>query len=191
MIHARTVDTITHIQDRWALSPDDIFIYSGAGIPECFNAPVDYAMRKGYQHIFILEEDVALDDDTLEKLEIAHMHVTQGSKVVAADYYLDNKVKCAKLINGVQLTGTGAMIIHREVFEKLGKPYFRTDTKYGDDLKPIKMNTEYGGQDIDFCIRAHNAGYPVHLVEGMAEHYHVREYGQPKVNSGAHTIEKL
>lgn len=55
----------------------------------------------------------------------------------------------------VQATGTGVMLIHREVLEAMPRPWF--DTKY------IEQAREFQGEDYYFCTKAREHGFSVHI----------------------------
>jgi hypothetical protein len=57
----------------------------------------------------------------------------------------------------VDWLGTGAMLVHRRVFEDIDKTYPDIDGNY---FHPIDGKT---GEDISFCIRAKKAGHATHI----------------------------
>jgi len=116
--------------------------------------------------------------------------------------------------------GLGATCIKREVFEKLGKPYFRTDTRYKitkkyeqdgktvseyekienrkewseEDLKVVEIKDpyKYGGLDIDFYTRARENGYSITLLpEYKAHHFELIQLGEKHTNNGQHEIRQV
>jgi len=71
--------------------------------------------------------------------------------------------------------GLGATKIDRSVFEKVGQPYFDTKRRWSNHRRfdgktlvkwyePVstmaKDNNQYGGLDVDFCMRVRKAGIP-------------------------------
>ena len=66
-------------------------------------------------------------------------------------------------VTQVAATGTGFLLVHRGVFDKMLAEYGRPmpwfmETVYGDRLY---------GEDITFCLRAGNVGYPVFVHTGV------------------------
>jgi hypothetical protein len=51
----------------------------------------------------------------------------------------------------VEAVGTGAILIHRRVFDKLEKPYFRVG----------QLRSEYMQEDVEFCKRVREAGFTI------------------------------
>lgn len=191
LVNSRTAETALELVT--ALMPEDTVIWyfsHNRPIPDCFNVPVEEALKDKCDWILILEEDVVFGNKELNAL----VRDAKKYKVAALDYKIGPDLMCAQVRGGIQLTGTGAIMISKDVLEAVGKPYFRTSVKYHalNMTEYEGMENVYGGQDIDFCVRAYRAGFPVHLVEGFtASHYKVKEYGEPQVNNGVHVIERI
>lgn len=70
----------------------------------------------------------------------------------------------SKGLNEVDAVGTGCLMIKREVFNKITKPYFRF--RYNDEGFLIN------GEDFDFCDRVKEAGYKVYFnADYEAQHF--------------------
>jgi cellulose synthase/poly-beta-1,6-N-acetylglucosamine synthase-like glycosyltransferase len=65
----------------------------------------------------------------------------------------------------VAATGTGFLLIHREVLEKLQADADGSKNAwFGFDIVKSKSGKEYAlGEDVSFCLRAQAAGYTVHV----------------------------
>jgi hypothetical protein len=94
-------------------------------------------------------------------------------------------------------TGTGCLLIKREVFAKLSQPYFRADIRwaplnYGTTIKleGSMFNGEgYGLHDVSFGVKLYNAGIPIHVF-GTIGQRKLRQLGKTGSNNGAHKIEE-
>lgn len=82
------------------------------------------------------------------------------------------KVSNAELVE-VNFSGTGFMLIKRKVFETLApltERYFEvtgqenTRTEYIDFFGHAKVNNEFWGEDVSFCMRVRNAGMKVYVA---------------------------
>lgn len=62
------------------------------------------------------------------------------------------------LIEGVDLVGTGILMIHREVFETLERPWFAYTY---DRIEEERENYVYPTEDIYFCQKARAAGFEI------------------------------
>ena len=70
---------------------------------------------------------------------------------------------------GVQAGGAGCMLIPRGVVEKIPYPWFRFQGTYVPGAGIVTM-----GEDIDFCLRARAAGFPV-VADGGVRCGHRKE----------------
>jgi GT2 family glycosyltransferase len=55
---------------------------------------------------------------------------------------------------------TAFLLVHRKVFEGIG------DRGWFDHLRPTTGEDRVFGEDVSFCLRALNAGFPIHVVPG-------------------------
>lgn len=173
----------------------DIFFSHGKPIPQCFEKPLEQALLGDYTHIWIVEEDMILDSSVLDSMLI------MDDPVVTMDYPVDKKgqgVVFADKAGQVVFTGTGCLLIKRQVFKKLSKPYFRTDIKwgiinYGTFLR-LRANSipnleGYGLHDVTFGIKLWQAGIPI-SVAGKVGQRKLISLGKVGSNDGAHEIEE-
>lgn len=86
------------------------------------------------------------------------------------------------LIEQIDLVGTGCIMIHREVFETLERPWFWYDH---EGIQTEKANFIYPTEDIWFCKRARAAGFQIdldttihapHMGESWADEQTYRDY---------------
>lgn len=87
----------------------------------------------------------------------------EGNDVVAWKYDCDHRL-IEPVLDGtlqkVEIMGMGCCIIHREVLEKIGYPWF----KYG----PLHENVDLlSTEDIQFCNRAKEEGYDIWAHTGV------------------------
>lgn len=192
LIHSRVIQGLYDalINAKSSIDHCNLFFSHDNPIPECFNDPLQEAMRDTkYDTFIILEEDVLIKPDTIIKLIDSMAHIA------AVDYPLEEKM-CVDTSMGYTLAGTGCMLLTREVIEKVG--LFRTTQAYSwPALEPLPVDSEedalkaYGRQDIDFCIRAQDAGYKI-VIADTVDHLRVKsQIGMSKTNDGCYDIVKL
>lgn len=160
-------------------------------IPDCFNFLTEQALKDGAEYVFYSEEDTVMPDGGFERLLAAQ------SDIAAIDYAVAgwSCITRDKTTNEILWTGLGCTLVKREVFDKLEKPYFRSD-------KALLLNTwpnvtwidagqqAYGGQDIYFCMMAREKGFNIEQVDGECRHLRLKELGRPEINKGLHIIEQ-
>ena len=165
-------------------------------IPDCFEKPLTTALsNKEHTHILIVEDDMILPVDTLKKL------LELDVAVATADYPINKegrgsvfRDKAGKII----FCGTGCLLVKREVFNELRKPYFRTNTRWNvkNMGKYIKFtgseNTNlegYGLHDINFCMELQRLKIPIHCIDTVLGQRKLINLGKAGSNDGAHNIE--
>lgn len=188
-------------------------------IPQSHNYCVETALQNSsIQKIFFIEEDNFLFPD-------AFVAVATSEYDITALQYNDKNGSPHGIIHydgsgEILWCGLGATCIKREVFETLGAPYFRTDTRYKikkkyveegktiTDFEPIEPRQEwsdienrmievkdeykYGGLDVDFYTRARKQGYSIQTLPAFkAHHFQLVELGKPHTNQGVHTIRQV
>lgn len=174
--------------------PHKFFFAHGLPIPDCFESPVNQALEDGtISHLWIVEDDMAFKPNTLKDM------LDMGVAVVTANYPTSAKLDCAILtIKGkIVYGGTGCLLIKKEVFEELKKPYFRSDIAWipknmGSYIKftGIKReNTGYGFQDVNFYMNLYKLGIPVHKLPYNLKQRKLVALGKSGSNNGQHTIE--
>jgi len=177
----------------------EIFFAHGLPIPDCFEKPLERALGddRFFTHFWFVEDDMALPNDILDSLVLAN------TAVAACDYPVSNEGQGAVFKNAegdVIFTGTGCLLVKREVFEQLKPPFFRTDirwnaTNYGKFIR-LTANTitnptleGYGLHDTHFGIRLYKAGIKTEIV-GQVGQRKLIALGKAGSNDGAHQIEE-
>lgn len=137
----------------------------GLTIPDCFNTPLEKALDDGCTHIWFVEEDMVIPDDTLKRM------MDMNCPVVTTDY-ADRRTGVPLILRGIAnevvFSGMGCMLVKREVFEHMERPYLRQMVfwKVTEDNGDVlwephpEIKTEmYGQQDIYLCWAIKKAGY--------------------------------
>lgn len=175
----------------------DIFFAHGLPIPLCFERPLKQALSGDYTHIWFIEDDMILPESTLEAMLIA------DQDVVAMDYPVSKEGQGAVFKNEegeVIFTGTGCLLVKREVFDILNSPYFRIDIRwnainYGDSVRMTanKINNPhfegYGLHDTNFGIKLKEIGFKT-FIAGTIGQRKLISLGKAGSNEGAHNIEE-
>lgn len=187
-------------------------------IPDSHDFLVSQALQDGCRTLIFIEEDHYIAKEGYEAL------VASGEAIATLQYNDKNGSpfgiihynEKGEIIWG----GLGATLIKAEVFESIGKPYFRTDHMYKNirkhiegeravteyvEIEPRKVmnqathkfedkrdNYKYGGLDIDFYTRARKSGYRIHLVPNYkAHHFELVQLGDKYTNNGLHIIKQV
>ena len=125
------------------------------------NMCVKSALELGAKHILFLDSDITFPNNTLNRL----LH--WGKDIVGAVYRRRSEpfeVMGVPLVHETRyaegslpemaIIPTGCMLIRREVFEALPKPYFRFETD--------EANDRIVGEDVLFCNMARQRGFHVY-----------------------------
>lgn len=175
----------------------DIFFAHGLPIPDCFELPLQKALRapEDYTHVWFVEDDMVLPESTLEAMLI------MDAPVVAMDYPVSKDgqgVVLSDKAGRVVFTGTGCLLVKRQVFDKINQPYFRTDIKWGAvnhgsfirlTAKNMPKVEGYGLHDVTFGIKLWQADIPISIAGTIGQRKLVA-LGQAGTNEGAHQIEE-
>lgn len=171
----------------------EIFFAHGLSIPECFTVPLNRALKGDFTHIWFCEDDQMLPEETLSAL------LLMDAPVATMDYPVSSKGQGAVFSDKagrVIFTGTGCLLVKREVFDALKPPYFRTDIKwavqnYGDFIRmtanQIPNVDGYGLHDVTFGVKLWKAGIPI-SVAGTIGQRKLKALGKAGSNDGAHQI---
>ena len=177
--------------------PHKIFFSHGVPIPDCFEQPVNKALKDNtITHLWFVEDDMILRPNTLKNL------LAEDVNSVACDYPGTKDGKGTIFFDKggrVIYTGTGCLLIKKDVFLHLKKPYF-TDTirwsalNYGESIKLIGTKVEdgtgYGLHDVTFSIKLWNAGVITKASKIKLGQRKLIALGKAGTNDGAHQIEK-
>lgn len=163
-----------------------IFYSKDLGIPDAQNTLVERALEIDPEYFLFIEEDTVPISDALR-----HM-VNADADIAFVDYGVAGWSCSARNATGqIMWCGFGCTLIKREVFQKLEKPYFRTDkTLRVNDWTWQDRPNKYGGQDIWFCCKAREAGFTLTQVTGECKHMKITALAQPEVNDGRHVLEQ-
>lgn len=178
---------VEHAIECMRLSQEGVLIFRSwdLGIPEAQNTLVDEALKVNPDYLLFIEEDTVPPMGFLEDL------LDAKADIAFIDYGV-NGWSCSardKLTNEILWCGLGCTLVKREVFDKLEKPYFRTDKSLRlNDWKWIDNPMKYGGQDIWFFTHAREAGYTLTQVEGECQHLQLDSVATREINDGRHVI---
>jgi hypothetical protein len=171
-----------------------IFFSHRKPIPECFEEPTLEALKDPtITHLWYVEDDMILRPNTLTKL------LEVDSNVVTADYPVTKDGKGSVFYDkggNVVFCGTGCLLVKRQVFDSLKKPYFTdkvrwTMLNYGEQVKltGVYGDTGYGTHDITFCIKLWNTGVVVKVIKQKLGQRKLVALGKAGSNNGAHQVE--
>lgn len=182
------------------LQPYDHRIYFAheLPIPDCFNVPLERALKdKAVTHILFCEDDMAIPKGILERM----LHLDYPA--VALDYPFKQNGDSTVLHDpkGYALyTGTGFLLVWREVLDKMPKPIFRTDIAWEMMVRktgrlefwPLDVSHKqtYGLHDVQFGLTMWTNGMPI-MVAAPAGQRKLVALGKPGTNKGKHKIKLL
>lgn len=174
--------------------PHIFYFAHGLPIPDCFEVPVNQALENPtITHLWIVEDDMVLKPNTLKNM------LDIDKAVVTANYPTTDKLDCAILTikDRIVYGGTGCLLVKKEVFEELKKPYFRSDIMWsprnmGNYIKFIGIRREkndgYGFQDVNFYMNLYKLNIPVHKLPYNLKQRKLVSLGKAGSNNGQHTI---
>jgi hypothetical protein len=191
LVFSRTADELLQNLKKYDYK---IFFSHRRPIPECFNEPLEEALRDNtITHIWFVEDDMVMSTRTLTRL------LEVDKAVVTADYPVNKSGRGAvfKLKNQIIYTGTGCLLVKREVFDELKRPFFRVDVRwrfknYEDQIKLSSYHVEdkgYGLHDITFCMALYERSIPIHAIKQSLSQRKLVSLGKAGTNDGAHNIE--
>lgn len=193
LIFSQTADEI--LQNLRGI-PHKFYFAHKLPIPQCFEKPTCKAIfDEEITHLWFIEDDMVVPPDTLK------MMLDMDVAVVTADYPVnpDGRGAVFKDKGGkVIFTGTGCLLVKKQVFDELKAPYFRTDIRWtvknmGGYIKlhPSKMTNidGYGLHDVNFCMNLNRLGIPIHVIPKKLAQRKLISLGKAGSNDGAHNIE--
>lgn len=185
---------VENVSTKWAMHfaefrrhwPANSYATTLMGMPfdHARNTAAQSALTQGFEWLFFLDTDVCPPMDTIQRLQ-AH-----GRDIAGGVYYRRAQplVPCmlrygadgksaewvtkwepqGSLIE-VDLIGTGCLLIHRRVLERMAKPHFRWELD--PDLQPNIADPRHS-EDFSFCRRAkRDAGFQIFAdTSVIAEH---------------------
>lgn len=196
LIFSQTADEI--LQNLKGI-PHKFFFSHRKPIPDCFEEPTNRALEdKDITHLWFVEEDMVLRPDTLNKL------LEADANAATCDYPVTKDGRGAVFYDrggSVVFCGTGCLLVKREVFDSLKRPFFTdkirwTMLNYGEAVKlngifdlEGYLGFNYGTHDITFCIKLWNTGISIKSIKLKAAQRKLVKLGQSGTNNGAHKIE--
>ena len=175
----------------------EIYWAHGKSLPECFNEPTERALADPDNFALLFcEDDMIIPKGILREM------FDRNYPVVALDYPFQQDGDSTVLHDPkgfAYWTGTGFMLVARQVLENMEKPIWRTDTTFDPFVDkdtihfwPRKLNKVfYGLHDLRFGLLLYSAGLPVFPMERTAGQRKLETLGDSLTNDGAHKIYKL
>jgi hypothetical protein len=156
----------------------------GKSQPEAENHITAEGLATDAPWLWYVDDDMQLPRNVLTEM----LYASYKSPVVVAHYPCTAKGNDAVHIrNGkFESAGMGCVVVKREVFDQLEKPYFRTDTEYvwdTDHLQPYPVDPSkirHGGHDVDFFQRLLKIGITPAIIETTCGQYYtdaIKKYG--------------
>jgi hypothetical protein len=188
--------TIEHILRNLKGHDYKIYFSHKQPIPTCFNKPLAKALKnKAVTHIWFVEDDMKIPDGTLDSL------LALNKPAVACDYPV-TETSGSMLYDPsgkAYFSGTGCLLVRREVLTKLKNPMFRSDiawaykaTKHGMNFIARKAEKNvYGYHDVTLGLKLYLSGTPIEVSEVVCGQYKLMNLGEKGTNAGQHTLAEL
>jgi hypothetical protein len=176
LVFSETVEEVLREVDRVG-RPWRIHWSHGRPIPACFNTITEAALAdRRVSHLWFVEEDMGLPEGILGAL------LARDAHAIAADYPVTTAPSGTILRDPhgrAYFTGTGCLLVAREVLEALEPPVWRSDVAWAlewDDAEsrlyahprrrtPAEMAVIYGFQDVHFGIDQYRRGRAVEIYD--------------------------
>lgn len=193
LVHSRTMESVLkNLQSRSKDRCKIIFTHDQP-IPQAQNSLVGKALKLKADYLWFVEEDMLLPNKVINRM------LEMNKPVVAVDYAVGEKrYSTIAYQNGEILwCGLGCTLIKREVFDKIGYPWFEADkTVRITSQKPFRyvidedVPYKYGGHDILFGLKCKEKGVEISQLKGVtAGHIKPVETGRDGSNDGTHKFE--
>lgn len=186
LLHSRMMESV----DREIASMDNPTswkrVYShDLPIPDAQNEVTDRALKFEGEHLWFVEEDIVVPRGTLRALIDVDVHIAIATYKLPGGLMSHHAFRdTGELVYG----GLGCTLIHRSTFDVIEEPYWRSDIGYTMQGDASRYEWPYGGQDVQFFMRARDKGLKRQFIGIECDHLFVKEYGQPKTNNGCHVI---
>lgn len=190
-------ETLEELLDELDGFDYEIYWAHGKSLPECFNEPTERALKDDSVYaVLFCEDDMIIPKGILRKM------FAKQYPVVALDYPFqqDGDSTCLHDPDGMAFwTGTGFLLVAREVLEQIPKPIWRTDRTFDPFIDkdtihfwPRKLHKVYYGlHDLNFGLVLYSNGMPVMPMEETAGQRKLVQLGDNNSNNGAHEIQEL
>lgn len=174
-----------------------IFWSHGRSLPDCFNIPTEEALADPEVFaVLYCEDDMIIPKGILKEM------FAKNYPVVALDYPFQQNGDATTLHDPQGMaywTGTGFMLVARQVLENIPKPIWQTGRTFDPFVDtdtihfwPRKLTkVHYGLHDLNFGLTLYSAGMPVMPMEKTAGQRKLRKKGEQNTNIGADEIELL
>ena len=181
--------TIEWVEKQRKTYPIELFISHDLPIPECFNKLVAKALKGRFIYLLFLEDDIVPPDNALDKL----IEGMAWGQITCMDYpFRGGYGNVSKSKDGeVMSCGTGCMLVSRNVFDYMDKPYFRSDMRYDwqtQKWSKVDPHKVYGLHDMWFTYRVRQSLYRIYQVKGECKHLGLTKLAKPNTNMGCHYI---
>ena len=174
-----------------------IFWAHGKSLPDAFNDPTEEALAdESIYALWFVEDDMILPKGILRKM------FAKNYPVVALDYPFKQDGDSTVLHDphGYAFwTGTGCLLVAREVLENMQKPIWRTDQTFDPFIDKDTIHfwpraldkVYYGLHDLNFGLTLYSSGLPIMTMEDEGGQHKLAKLGTPKSNQGVHDIYDL
>lgn len=175
----------------------EIFWAHGKSLPKCFNDPTEEALKDPDVYaVLFCEDDMIIPRGMLQAM------FAQKYPVVAMDYPFQQDGDSTVLHDPqgfAYWTGTGFLLVAREVLENLEKPIWRTDRTFDPFIDedtihfwPRKLTeVHYGLHDLNFGMVLYSSGMPILPMERTGGQRKLVKLGEKHTNNGAHDIKEI
>lgn len=174
-----------------------LFWAHAKGLPQCFNDPTEEALAdQDVYAVLFVEDDMIIPKGILKEMFAVKYPVT------ALDYPFQQDGDSTVLHDPQGMaywTGTGFMLVAREILEQLEKPIWRTNRTFDPFIDkdtihfwPRKLDKVfYGLHDLNFGMVLYSAGVPIYVMTKTAGQRKLVELGAKHTNDGSHIIQEL
>lgn len=175
----------------------EIFWAHEKSLPDCFNDPTEEALADpDVFAVLICEDDMILPRGILRRM------FEQNYPVVALDYPFQQDGDATTLHDPdgkAFWTGTGFILINRQVLDQMEKPIWRTNRTFDPFIDKDTIHfwprnltkVYYGLHDLNFGLVLYSAGMPILPMEQTAGQRKLVKLGRKNTNNGAHEIKEL
>lgn len=177
--------------------PWEIYWSHEKSLPQCFNDPTEQALNDpNVFAVLICEDDMIIPKGILKEM------FAEGYPVVALDYPFkkNGDSTCHHDPEGfAYYTGTGFMLIARQILENMEKPIWRTNIIFDPFIDKDTIHfwpreledTHYGLHDLYIGMVLYSSGVPVKPMQVTAGQRKLKALGKAGVNDGKHDIYEL
>lgn len=201
LVFSRTTETIANAILTLTKAGHEVkyFCSHDQPIPDGHNVCVDQALEWGADRFLFIEEDMVISPDAI-------LSLCDSTNHMATLQYNDKNGRPRGIIefsrnDEVVWCGLGATAVSKEVIQTVSKPVFCITRRWKRVPGPNGIGYErvgresiyqYGGLDVDFCMRVRERGYKIVCIkEHTARHLQLISLGTPYENRGMHSIREV